>query len=47
MSMQAVSVLADAPSGRYSGINPLANAICVIVAFVILLFLTTRLNRDK
>jgi hypothetical protein len=47
MSVQAVTVLADSGSGRYAGINPLLNAICVMAVFVILLFLTTRLNRDK
>jgi hypothetical protein len=47
MSVQALTVLAEGPTGRYSGISPLVNAICVMAGFIVLLFLTTRLNRDK
>ena len=49
MLAQAVTVLADSdqPAGRYSGINPTLNAVVVFVVFMVLLFLTTRLNRDK
>ena len=49
MIPQALTVLADTdvPTGAYKGINPLLNAIVVFVVFMVLLFLTTRLNRDK
>jgi hypothetical protein len=48
MSVHALSVLADgAAVNRYSGINPALNAGGAMVVFVILLFLVTRLNRDK
>jgi len=44
----ALSVLAEEGSNnRYSGINPALNAIVVMAIFVVLLFLVTRLNRDK
>ena len=43
----AVSVLAEGGSNRYAGINPLLNAIVVMCIFLVLLFLVTRLNRDK
>jgi hypothetical protein len=47
-SIQAVAALADGSvPNRYSGINPTLNAACVMAVFVILLFLITRLNRDK
>ena len=44
--MHALTVLAEG-SGRYAGINPLLNAIVVMAIFLVLLFLVTRLNRDK
>lgn len=48
MSIQAAAALADAATpNRYSGINPTLNSVCVMAVFVILLFLVTRLNRDK
>lgn len=49
MLAQAVAVLADSekPTGNYAGINPALNAIVVFVVFMVLLFLVTRLNRDK
>jgi hypothetical protein len=48
MSIHALAVLADSTApNRYSGINPTLNAACVMAVFVILLFLITRLNRDK
>jgi len=48
MNAHALSVLAEATTpNRYSGINPLLNACCVMGAFIVLLFLVTRLNRDK
>jgi hypothetical protein len=44
----ALAVLADSTTpNRYAGINPTLNAACVMGAFVVLLFLVTRLNRDK
>jgi hypothetical protein len=42
----AHSVLAEG-STRYAGINPALNAIVVMAIFLVLLFLVTRLNRDK
>jgi hypothetical protein len=47
MTVQALTVLAEGGVSRYAGINPLLNAIVVMAIFVVLLFLTTRLNRDK
>ena len=48
MSMHALAVLADSTTpNRYAGINPTLNASCVMAVFIILLFLITRLNRDK
>ncbi|HEX4790169.1 MAG TPA: hypothetical protein VH372_17005 [Actinospica sp.] len=48
MNAHALSVLADAATpNRYSGINPTLNAACVFGGFVVLLFLVTRLNKDK
>ena len=49
MNAHALSVLAEGTSipNRYSGINPTVNAACVMGAFLVLLFLVTRLNRDK
>ncbi|WP_281416591.1 hypothetical protein [Actinocrinis puniceicyclus] len=44
--MHAHTVLAEG-SGRYAGINPALNATVVIIIFLVLLFLVTRLNRDK
>ena len=41
-----LSVLAEG-SSRYAGINPALNAIVVMSIFLVLLFLVTRLNRDK
>lgn len=48
MNAHAMAVLADSTTpNRYAGINPTLNAACVMGAFVVLLFLVTRLNRDK
>jgi hypothetical protein len=48
MNTHALSVLAEAAApNRYSGINPALNAACVMGAFIVLLFLVTRLNKDK
>jgi hypothetical protein len=50
MSIHTLAVLADSTTtttNRYSGINPTLNASCVMAVFIILLFLVTRLNRDK
>jgi hypothetical protein len=49
MLVQAVTVLADSdkPTGTYAGINPALNAAVVFITFVVLLFLVTRLNKDK
>jgi len=44
--MHPLHVLAEG-EGRYSGINPALNAAIVMAIFVVLLFLVTRLNRDK
>lgn len=46
MHHHALTVLAEGPN-RYSGINPALNAIVVMAVFLVLLFLVTRLNRDK
>jgi hypothetical protein len=42
----AFGVLAEG-TGRYAGINPALNASVVMIIFIALLFLVTRLNRDK
>ena len=48
MHSHALSVLADAAApNRYAGINPALNAACVMGGFIVLLFLVTRLNKDK
>jgi len=48
MNAHALTVLADASTpNRYSGINPTLNSAVVMGIFVFLLFLVTRLNRDK
>jgi hypothetical protein len=48
MTAHAISVLADAATpNRYAGINPTLNAACVMGGFIALLFLVTRLNKDK
>lgn len=49
MNAHVLSVLAEGTdvSNRYSGINPAVNAACVMIGFLVLLFLVTRLNRDK
>jgi hypothetical protein len=49
MNAPALHVLAEAAAhpNRYTGINPTLNAACVMGAFIVLLFLVTRLNRDK
>jgi hypothetical protein len=49
MNAPMLHVLADATTttNRYSGINPTLNAACVFGAFLVLLFLVTRLNKDK
>ena len=48
MNAPVLSVLAEsATPNRYSGINPGLNAACVMIGFLVLLFLVTRLNRDK
>ncbi|HEV3173224.1 MAG TPA: hypothetical protein VGZ32_22945 [Actinocrinis sp.] len=44
--MHLLHVVAEG-EGRYSGINPTLNAIVVMAIFIVLLFLVTRLNRDK
>ena len=46
METHGIAVLAEG-TGRYSGINPLLNAIVVMAIFLVLLFLVTRLDRDK
>jgi hypothetical protein len=43
----ALRVLAEEGNNRYAGINPALNAAVVMGIFVVLLFLVTRLNRDK
>ncbi len=45
-TVHALTVLAEG-SGRYAGINPALNATVVMIIFLVLLFLVTRLNRDK
>ena len=48
MNVHAIAALADATApNRYAGINPGLNAAGAMVVFVVLLFLVTRLNRDK
>ncbi|WP_157436505.1 hypothetical protein [Actinospica robiniae] len=48
MNAHVLSVVAEGTApNRYSGINPALNAACVMAGFLILLFLVTRLNRDK
>lgn len=48
MSIHTVATLADGTApNRYAGINPTLNAVCVMAVFIVLLFLVTRLNRDK
>jgi|GraSoiStandDraft_5_1057265.scaffolds.fasta_scaffold2543857_1 hypothetical protein len=47
MHTHALTVLAEGENNRYSGINPLLNAIVVMAIFLVLLFLVTRLDRDK
>jgi hypothetical protein len=48
MNAHVLSVLAEgnAPN-RYSSINPTLNAAVVMGLFLVLLFLVTRLNKDK
>jgi hypothetical protein len=46
METHGIAVLAEGTS-RYAGINPALNAIVVMVIFLVLLFLVTRLDRDK
>ncbi len=45
--MHALTVLAEGGNNRYAGINPALNATVVMIIFVVLLILVTRLNRDK
>ncbi|HTJ66541.1 MAG TPA: hypothetical protein VL551_03330 [Actinospica sp.] len=48
MNAHALSVLAEGTTpNRYSGINPTLNAAVVMGLFLVLLFLVTRLNKDK
>ena len=48
MNAHVLSVLADgATPNRYAGINPALNAACVMGAFLVLLFLVTRMNKDR
>lgn len=47
MHAHALTVLAEGSTNRYAGINPLLNAIVVMAIFLVLLFLVTRLDRDK
>lgn len=47
MHAHALTVLAEGGDNRYAGINPLLNAIVVMAIFLVLLFLVTRLDRDK
>jgi hypothetical protein len=44
--VHALHVLAEG-EGRYAGINPTLNAVVVMAIFLVLLFIVTRLNRDK
>jgi hypothetical protein len=46
-TVHALTALAEGGNSRYAGINPLLNAIVVMAIFLILLFLVTRLDRDK
>jgi hypothetical protein len=46
MSAHELTVLATG-ANRYSGINPGLNAAGAMIVFLVLLFLVTRLNRDK
>ena len=46
MEPHALTVLAEG-TNRYSGINPALNATVVMIIFLVLLFLVTRLDRDK
>jgi len=43
----ALRVVAEGGTNRYEGINPVLNAAVVMGIFLVLLFLVTRLNRDK
>ncbi len=45
--MHALTVLAEGENSRYAGINPALNATVVMAIFLVLLFLVTRLDRDK
>jgi hypothetical protein len=48
MNAHQLAVLADSSTpNRYAGINPTLNAAIVMGIFLVLLFLVTRLNRDK
>jgi hypothetical protein len=48
MNAHLLSVVAEGTTpNRYSGINPTLNAAVVMGLFLVLLFLVTRLNRDK
>lgn len=49
MNAHVLSVVAEGTSvpNRYSGINPTLNSALVMAGFLVLLFLVTRLNRDK
>ena len=48
MNAHALAVLAEGTTpNRYAGINPTLNAAVVMGLFVVLLFLVTRLNKDK
>lgn len=46
METHGIAVVAEGAS-RYSGINPALNASVVMIIFLVLLFLVTRLDRDK
>jgi len=48
MNAPALAVLADPNNPvHYTGIDPTLNACLVMAGFIVLLFLVTRLNRDK
>jgi hypothetical protein len=50
MNAHPLTVLADATTTtthHYTGIDPTLNASCVMGGFIVLLFLVTRLNKDK
>ncbi|HWG25594.1 hypothetical protein [Actinospica sp.] len=48
MNAHVISVLAEGTTpNRYAGINPALNSAIVMGIFLVLLFLVTRLNRDK